>query len=81
MATCIRKGMAFVYGVKEARPIVNIPEGAKVRLRLRNDSLAVAFVKLKDRIDRWILQPADGEPWQNPATWKLGILQGVNVKP
>ncbi len=54
-------GTTIVFGAYPPRPIVNIPAGARrVRLRLRNTAAGQAFIKFDDRIERWILCPADG---------------------
>jgi hypothetical protein len=72
------KGKAFIYGAWGPKPLSNIPADAiKVRLRLRNNDAARAFVKFADRIEHWILAPTD-EKTQACPTWKLGFLQGVN---
>ena len=63
------------WGAVEPRQIVNIPEGAKVRVRIRNDDFVRAFVKQGRKIDHYIVQEIGGAWFLNPA-W----LQGTNVK-
>lgn len=71
-------GQAFIWGAQSPKPLSNVPPDAlKVRLRLRAESVGLAFVKFADRVEKWILMPSDGQTRACP-TWKLGILQGVN---
>jgi hypothetical protein len=73
------KGIAVIRGAVKPCPIVNIPPDArKVRLRLRHDSFAVAFVKFDDRIERWAIVP-DGGKLEGATRWRLGLLRGVNA--
>lgn len=75
----IRKGMAVVFGVHPEKRIVNVPDDAlKVRVRMRAGEFARAFVKFPDRVEQWILMPANGH--LNCPEWRLGILQGRNTK-
>jgi len=70
---------AVIFGIKELKPIINIPaEASGIKLRLRRDQVATAFVFFLDRIERWIIQPADGRTLACP-NWKLGILVGSNI--
>jgi hypothetical protein len=71
-------GKAVIFGAKPIRPIINLPADVrKVRLRLRNNSVGRAFLRFDDRIEHWILMPAD-EQTQRCAEWKLGYHQGTN---
>lgn len=70
-------GKAIIWGIRPVKPIVNIPADAlKVRLRLRNDNCARAYVRFEDRIEQWIIQPSDNV--LSADTWILGWLEGVN---
>jgi hypothetical protein len=64
-----------VIGVCELKgPILGVPSGAKVRVRMRNDSFAEVFVKHGAQMSHWILyQGADG-------VLELGMKQGENIK-
>jgi hypothetical protein len=74
----IQKGIAVIFGVRPARPIVNIPSDAlRVRIRMRSDDHCRAFVKFSDRIEHWIAGPAD-ERTQDCDAWRLCMLQGIN---
>ncbi len=54
-------------------PISNLPpDTVKVRRRIRNDRVAVAFVKTRFSVQRWILGP-DGN-----GALKLLFIQGEN---
>ena len=56
-------------------PITNLPSDTiKVRRRIRNDQYAVAFVKTKTTVEKWMLAP-DGD-----AALKLLINQGINAR-
>lgn len=73
----MQKGRAIVWGVQPTRPLIDVPSDAqKVRLRLRPNDPAMAFVKYADRVEKWIVCPADGRI--GCSEWRLGILQGVN---
>lgn len=72
------KGTAIIWGVKDAKPIVNLPPDAlKVRLRMRPTAPVTAFVRYADRIERWVVVPSTGRLQGDP-DWALGILNGVN---
>jgi hypothetical protein len=71
-------GRRVVWGAKEVKPICNIPADAiRVKVRLRNDKPAMAYVKFENRVERWILAPKDGQAFDGPE-WQLSLLQGVN---
>lgn len=73
------KGRAVIWGVAEVKPIVNVPPDAlRVKLRLRNTTPAIAIVFFKDKIERWIIVPANG--LLSCPEWKLGLLQGINQR-
>ena len=62
-----------VWGVpKDIRPIMGIPEGARVRLRFRNTTFGKAFIKHGGTTSMYALR--DDGP-----TWGL-IPQGTNAK-
>ena len=72
----IRRGMAFIFGCdlkRQTQPITNLPpDTVKVRLRFRNQSAAIAFVKTPTEVQKWVLGPDGG------GAMKLAILQGSN---
>jgi hypothetical protein len=80
-----KKGIAVIRGAQAVRPIVNLPpDTIRVRYRLRNDSVAVAFIKRPMSVERWILCPARQSTTDAPETfdsddWKLGLFQGANI--
>lgn len=75
MAT--QKGRTIIWGVRPMRPITNLPPDAlRCKIRMRNERPATAFVQFEDRIERWIIVPADGT--LACPEWSLGFLQGVN---
>lgn len=75
----LQKGFAVVWGVREQKPIVNIPPDAlRVKIRMRDNQAARAFVRFKDRIERWIICP-EGKQFLNSANWELGALESVNA--
>lgn len=71
-----QRGIAVIYGMQPMKPIVNLPKFAKVRIRLRAKDVARAFVKYPDRIEHWIIVPANG--LLNCQFWKLDVKQGEN---
>jgi hypothetical protein len=77
MAT-ITYGLKICFGSKPelaTLPITNLPSDTiKVRRRIRNDQYAVAFVKTKTTVEKWMLAP-DGD-----AALKLLINQGINAR-
>jgi hypothetical protein len=75
----IIRGVAVVWGARDPRPIVNIPPNAmSVRLRLRKDDHGKAYVRFPDRVEQWLLMPADEQTINHP-NWKLGRLMAVNI--
>lgn len=70
-------GQAVIFGIRDVKPIVNIPQDAeKVRLRLRAKGAAKAFVKFKDRIEEWIICPTGNVTGAD--TWEIRFKQGEN---
>ncbi len=53
----------YLFGITsdkpETRKILNIPEDAKVKIRVRSGKFVIAFVKSGDTIKRGYLQPTD----------------------
>jgi hypothetical protein len=77
----LQVGIAVIFGAQPLKPIANVPPDAlKVRVRLRNNDQAQAFVQFKDRIEHWILGPFDGTH-KTCTQWELLRLQGVNAIP
>lgn len=74
----IRKGMPIIWGAQPVKPIINIPtEALRVKVRLRAERLARAFVKFSDRVECWSIVPADETTLACP-NWKLYAMQSVN---
>lgn len=53
-------GNPLVYGVKTPLPLHDFPEG-KVRLRMREDSLAQVFVRKAEGMRQFVLQEVEGK--------------------
>lgn len=71
-------GIATIWGAQTLRPIINVPADALMfRLRLRSEKIAIAFVRFSNRVEQWIILPADEQTLGCPQ-WKLGILQAIN---
>jgi hypothetical protein len=71
-------GVALILGIREPKPIANIPQDVrKVRLRMRNDGFARAFLKFDDRVEHWAIGPADNKTQDCPI-WRLVAKQGEN---
>lgn len=80
MSICIGQSAAVIFGIREVKPIVNIPNGAiSVKIRMRRDDVATAFVRFRDRVEKWYLGPVGGRV-TNHAAWELIKLQGVNQR-
>ena len=62
----------LVWGVAIPKPLKGFPEG-KVKLRLRNDSWALAYVKTDDGIMSYRIKERDGY-------WIPGHMQGSNKR-
>lgn len=58
----IQIGETFVFGVQEPKEIHGLPAG-KVRLRMRSDSLATAFVRTPTNIRGYVLRDK-GDHWE-----------------
>lgn len=56
--------LKVVFGCCALRPIVNHPDGATIRLRLRADSIALAFVKLPGKFITKHYIEVDGDGWR-----------------
>lgn len=75
------KGKVAIFGTRPVRPIINIPADAlKVKLRLRKDRWATAFVRFADRVERYYVVPADDTTMGCPE-WKLQGPIDANVRP
>lgn len=74
--TIVRKQLAWGCRPEYATAhIVNLPPGTvKVRRRIRNNRVAVAFVRTETTVEKWVLAPIGDK-------LKLEILQAVNVIP
>ena len=71
-------GIPIVYGTEAVRPIVNIPAGAlRVRVKLRANKAAVAFVRFHDRAEQWAIGYEDDKRGPE-SNWVLRLLEGVN---
>ncbi len=72
----IQKGINVCIGCKPefaTLPINNLPaDTIAVRRRIRNDCAAVAFVKTKTTVEKWILSP------DHKGGLYLSINQGIN---
>lgn len=65
VAKQVTRSVKLVFGVPaETKPFHNLPEGARVRLRLRNNEFARAYVRtgkditcyvIKETLDWWVL--------------------------
>jgi hypothetical protein len=74
----VQRGIACIVGLKQPRPIVNIPKDASLlEIRTRYDDRAKALIKFSDRTEEWMLMPEDEQTIQHP-NWKLGLLLAVN---
>src|SRR5687768_6626409 len=70
-------GKAVIWGVQQAKPIINLPSDAiRVRLRMRADKWATAYVRYHNRTEQWVVVPT-GNALSAP-TWELGWPLGVN---
>jgi hypothetical protein len=71
----IQYGRSVVKGIQPLQPIVNLPPDVlKVRIKMRPQSLAMAFLKFNDRIEQHVIEPANRER----TAWKVGWITGVN---
>ncbi len=80
MRVAIQHGTPVCWGI-EARfkkaPISNLPSGwQSVKRRLRAGKPAMAYVRVNDEVQAWVLGPDD----KDHKLIKLAILQGVNTK-
>ena len=72
-------GIPIVYGVQTQRPLVNIPADAlRVRVKLRANKTAVAFVRFHDRIEQWAIG-YENDKRGPESNWALRLLDGVNL--
>jgi len=70
MATFMSVGFKGVPGVQPVKPFSPKPPG-KIRIRMRQDEFATAFVRTADGLKKFIIQD-DGE------TWSLGFEMAEN---
>lgn len=70
-------GTTFIYGLRQLRPIVNVPNGARVRVRMRSDDIARAFVRQNGTTEEWLIMPADRRSLEHPE-WMLGMRVSAN---
>lgn len=66
-------GLPLVWGMQTPKPIINLPcDTVKFRLRIRPEDPVTAFIKLSDRVERWlVITDEEGH-------WKLGVLTATN---
>lgn len=75
MPATITKGRKAVWGIQpQAKKISNVPEGAKVRLKIAENQLAKAYVRTSDGIKEHALFD-NGDTWE--LTWPLKVLTRV----
>ena len=54
-------GRAIIYGIRPIKPIINAPEGAKVRVRLRADDVGrVPTFRHENCLAEWVYAPNIG---------------------
>lgn len=75
----VQIGTPLIWGTHyQPKPISNIPPSAtKIKIRLRERGVAVAFVYFSDRIEQWTLGPKT--TYSGPY-WILRTLQRVNYR-
>ena len=72
-------GKPVIWNTVEMRPIVNVPmDAVKVRIRMRPNQPVTAFVKFKDRIEKWIVGPEGKDMANLEKSWELAVLQARN---
>jgi hypothetical protein len=72
MAAIVIGSKQTVWGVREPLPLEGFPQG-KVRVRMRNDCVATAFVKTPKGITRFTIKEDDGK-------WKPHHILGRNIR-
>ena len=56
-------GTGLMFGIPiYIRPVLNRPDGCKIRFRFRCNGFGVAFVKERNCISKWIIEETD-EGW------------------
>ena len=60
------------------RPIQGIPEGAKVKIRMRNNDCAKVYVKVNGSVSQYFIKVIGT---QKDGDWVLFGPLGVNTKP
>ena len=70
-------GQAVIFGTPERKPIIKLPQGMiGMKVRLRHESVARAYVRFNDRVEEWVIVPTGNR--LGAETWELGGLMGVN---
>jgi hypothetical protein len=73
-------GRPFIYGIQDRKPIVNVPAGAQVvKIRMRSDDVATAFVKTHEGMEQWYLGPLDNDI--SSEYWVLDLKKAENFRP
>lgn len=74
----VQYGEVIVFGIKERRPIVNLPPDAlKVKVRMRVGKPGKAFVKFHDRIEGWVIGYENNCIAKD--SWILRFKEGENL--
>ncbi len=63
--------LRYIFGVREIPKIEDVPAGAQLRLRLRNDAIAMAFVRTPQGIRKFAIGQYNGR-------FYLGYEQAAN---
>lgn len=76
-------GAALIWGTSYPVKPLRLPPGVElIKLRLRKDDLAKAYVRRGSQIEVWSVAPADYIPGQSKIKdakeWELRALLGVN---
>jgi hypothetical protein len=71
-------GIPVVFGIQTPKPIINLPPDTKrVKIRMRNDCTATAFVRTADGVRKFLIGPANRDFKSDG--WELILEQGRNV--
>ena len=71
-------GIIAIYGTPQPRPFINVPEGAKLRLKLRAESVGIVYVRRGDTTTKHAIFPTGNNLMSK--TWEIGFELGRNQR-
>lgn len=74
MLLFVKAAQNLIFGIRDPKPIAGIPDGGRVRVRLRPEELARAFVRTSQSTTEYLLRDCGDH-------WELAFSTASNIRP